>query len=219
MARLKQAYYGGCFVASCTHLQLKKVDPFITKRAHQISVTWAHQGSKLTFWGSGPPDGSPALRIWWSGLKSGGPENYILHFHLKHVHNMYSEAQLFNTLSFGTDSLPSEYWITEDDSVWWWCEVMRFRRHGLRSRMAYALRLLFPSNHGKVLSNFLYGLLQQSYSACHRLQSFSFWLVDAFDKWPHATSSHFHYHGDRWTGSEQHDPQMNDAMRDVSGDI
>ena len=25
-----------------TKLQLKKVDPFITKRAHQISVTWAH---------------------------------------------------------------------------------------------------------------------------------------------------------------------------------
>ena len=23
-------------------LQLKKVDPFVTKRAHQISVTWAH---------------------------------------------------------------------------------------------------------------------------------------------------------------------------------
>ena len=42
MARLKQAYYGSCFVASCMHLQLKKVDPFITKRAHQISVTWAH---------------------------------------------------------------------------------------------------------------------------------------------------------------------------------
>ena len=39
MARLKQAYYGSCFVASCMHLQLKKVDPFITKRAHQISVT------------------------------------------------------------------------------------------------------------------------------------------------------------------------------------
>ena len=32
---------------------------------------------------------------------------------------MYSEAQLFNTYSFGTDRLPSEYWITEDDSVWW----------------------------------------------------------------------------------------------------
>ena len=42
MAGLKQAYYGSCFVASCMHLQLKKVDPFITKRAHQISVTWAH---------------------------------------------------------------------------------------------------------------------------------------------------------------------------------
>ena len=42
MARLKQAYYGSCFVASCMHLQLKKVDPFITKRAYQISVTWAH---------------------------------------------------------------------------------------------------------------------------------------------------------------------------------
>ena len=42
MARLKQAYYGSCFVASCMHLQLKKVDPFITKRAHQILVVWAH---------------------------------------------------------------------------------------------------------------------------------------------------------------------------------
>ena len=45
MVRLKQASYGSCFVASCRpmHLQLKKVDPFITKRAHQISVTWAHR--------------------------------------------------------------------------------------------------------------------------------------------------------------------------------
>ena len=42
MARLKQAYYGSCFLASCMHLQLKKVDAFITKRAHQILVTWAH---------------------------------------------------------------------------------------------------------------------------------------------------------------------------------
>ena len=33
----------------------------------------------LRQWTTGPP----ALRIWWSGLKSGGPENYILHFHLK----------------------------------------------------------------------------------------------------------------------------------------
>ena len=42
MARLKQAYYGSCFAASCMHLQLKKVDPFIIKRANQIPVTWAH---------------------------------------------------------------------------------------------------------------------------------------------------------------------------------
>ena len=33
----------------------------------------------LRQWTTGPP----ALRIWWSGLKSSGPENYILHFHLK----------------------------------------------------------------------------------------------------------------------------------------
>ena len=42
MTRLKQGYYGSCFVASCIHLQLKQVDPFITKRAHQILVVWAH---------------------------------------------------------------------------------------------------------------------------------------------------------------------------------
>ena len=124
-----------------------------------------HQGSKLTFWGSGPPDHQP-----W---ESGGPaSNLVVRKIISYIFtwnalpNMYSEAQLFNTHSFGTDSLPSEYWITEDDSVWWWCEVMRFRRHGLRSRMAYTLRLLFPSNHGKVLSHFLYGLLQ-SYSVLH----------------------------------------------------
>ena len=79
-----------------------------------MSQTDGGPGLKINIlrqWTTGPP----ALRIWWSGLKSGGPENYILHFHL----NMYSEAQLFNTHSFGTDSLPSEYWITEDDSVWW----------------------------------------------------------------------------------------------------
>ena len=160
-------------------------------------------------------------QIWWSG------KLYltVIHFHLKCItEHVHSEAQLFNTHSFGTDSLPSEYWITEDDSVWWWCEVMRFRRNGLRSRTAYTLRLLFPSNHGKVLSNFLYGLLQ-SYSVLHSclpsspIFLFSLWLVDAFDKWLHATCSHFHYHGDRWTGCEQHDPQRNDAMHDVSGDI
>ena len=32
----------------------------------------------LRQWTTGPP----ALRIWWSGLKYGGPENYIFHFHL-----------------------------------------------------------------------------------------------------------------------------------------
>ena len=107
------------------------------------------------------------------------------------LQNMYSEAQLFNTHSFGTDSLPSEYWITEDDRrIACGGDVMRFRRHGLRSRTAYTLQLLFPSNHGKVLPHFLYGLLQ-SYSVLHSclpcLQSFSFslWQVDAFefDKW------------------------------------
>ena len=36
----------------------------------------------LRQWTTGPP----ALRIWWSGLKSGGPENYILHFHLKCIY-------------------------------------------------------------------------------------------------------------------------------------
>ena len=61
MARLKQAYYGSCFVASCMHLQLKKVDPFITKRAHQISVTWAH-GPILLFLGNYSPV-SPIFKI------------------------------------------------------------------------------------------------------------------------------------------------------------
>ena len=42
MARSKQTYYGSCFVASYNATIEKKVDPFITKRAHQISVTWAH---------------------------------------------------------------------------------------------------------------------------------------------------------------------------------
>ena len=133
---------------------------------HKRMLT-AKQGSKLTFWGSGPPDHQP-----W---ESGGPaSNLVVRKIISYIftwnallQNMYSEAQLFNTHSFGTDSLPSEYWITEDDSVWWWCEVMRFRRHGLRSRTAYTLRLLFPGNHGKVLSHFLYGLLQQSYSVLH----------------------------------------------------
>ena len=39
----------------------------------------------LRQWTTGPP----SLRIWWSGLKSGGPENYsafrTIHFHLKFI--------------------------------------------------------------------------------------------------------------------------------------
>ena len=54
------------------------------------------------------------------GLTSGGPENYLTFSLEMHYRTCtVSEAQLFNTHSFGTDSLPSEYWITEDDSVWW----------------------------------------------------------------------------------------------------
>ena len=56
MARLKQVYYGNCFVASCMHLQ--RVDPFITKRANQISVTRAHN---LLFLGN-------TLVIFWLGF-------------------------------------------------------------------------------------------------------------------------------------------------------
>ena len=43
--------------------------------------------NNLRQWTTGPP----SLRIWWSGLKSGGPENYsvirayTIHFHLKFI--------------------------------------------------------------------------------------------------------------------------------------
>ena len=69
------------------------------------------------------------LRIWWSGLKSGGPENYspfrTIHFHLKFI-----TERVQWSYSFGTDSSPSEQcrWIpvTADDAL-------RVRRqvHGL----------------------------------------------------------------------------------------
>ena len=178
-----------------------------------------HQGSKLTFWGSGPPDHQP-----W---ESGGPaSNLVVRKIISYIftwnalQNMYSEAQLFNTHSFGTDSLPSEYWITEDDSVWCtggdvrWCafdgtacDRARPTRCGCCSQ---ATTEKCSPTFSMACSN---NRIPYCILACHRLQSFSLWLVDAFDKWPHATSSHFHYHGDRWTGNEQHDPQMNDAMR------
>ena len=74
----------------------------------------------LRQWTTGPQ----ALRIWWSSLKSGGPENYAVIisyiFTWNSLQNTYSEAQLIITDSFGTDRSQSEHWITADDSVGCW---------------------------------------------------------------------------------------------------
>ena len=61
---------GGIFVFNCQH--------FVQCNLLQYLVCM-FEINILRQWTTGPP----ALRIWWSGLKSGGPENYILHFHLK----------------------------------------------------------------------------------------------------------------------------------------
>ena len=135
-----------------------------TQKCVKIWCMWCRSGLEINIlrqWTTGPP----SLRIWWSGLKSGGPENYspfrTIHFHLKFITECVQWSY-----SFGTDSSPSEQcqWIrvTADDAL-------RVRRqvHGLHNR---TWRLSFWSNHRKVLSHFatyfLYGLLR-SYSVLH----------------------------------------------------
>ena len=177
----------------------------------------------LRQWTTGPP----SLRIWWSGFKSGGPENdseiRTIHFHLKFITErvQWSYPYLIITDSFGTDSSPSEQcqWITADDAL-----RVRRQAQGLRNRTS---RLSFRSNHGKVLSHFAsYFLYRWLFpivfrTACLPAIVPNHFLFPSGKSTPKlmTTCSHFHYDCDRWTGTEQHDPQMNDEMRDVSGDI
>ena len=147
----------------------------------------------LKQWTTGPP----ALRIWWSGLKPGGPEiaviiSYI--FTWNSLQNAYSEAQVINTHSFGTDCLPSEYWITEDDSVgpgpgcWWWCASTA------RPALAHGLHIAAvvpkqPRKRALPLSLWLAPIVSRTAflpAIVSNLFLFPLWQVDAFDKWPHA---------------------------------
>ncbi len=137
----------------------------------------------LRQWTSGPP----ALRIWWSGLKSGGPENcaLIISYNWNSLQNAYSEAQLINTHSFGTDSLPSEYWITEDVSVgcWWWCASTA------RPAIAHGLHIaaVVPKQPRKLyspnLSMACADRIPYRIPDCHRLQSFSFFPLASRRLW------------------------------------
>ena len=153
-------------------------------------------------WWSGPP----ALRIWWSGLKPGGPENAVIISYIftwNSLQNTYSEAQVINTHSFGTDCLPSEYWITEDDSVGpgpgCWCDGDALRRHGLRSQ---------PRKRDLPLSLWLAPIVFRTAflpAIVSNLFLFPLWQVDAFDKWPHA---------DTFTITVTDEPEANKMTRE-----
>ena len=86
--QLKMSMFVTPKVTVC-HLKGKFLSPqrstYVTSNVNVCLHTKGIKINILRQWTTGPP----TLRIWWSGLKSGGPENYsvirayTIHFHLK----------------------------------------------------------------------------------------------------------------------------------------